>query len=273
MNKTFSIDSYKKVFDEYASRYDRSDGRVELKIIHTNAVVSIMAQICENRHLPEHTEKLALLCALFHDIGRFEQLKQYDTFLDHKSIDHALLGCQVLKENGILDSLPPQDKENVLTAIANHNRLEIDPAIVTAAKAPGASDESRELLELCKLIRDADKCDIFRVFAVDDMTDVVGVPDETVAKEVVSPAVMDAMRSHRCIDKRLRRTYLDFWASFLGFFFDLNYPESLAIAKKQGYYRVPFDRVTFEKPEAKKQVAEILSIVEDYIDHFTGRPD
>ena len=59
------------------------------------------------------TAGLALLCALFHDIGRFEQLKQYDTFLDHKSVDHASLSCRVLRENHVLDRLPETDTEAV----------------------------------------------------------------------------------------------------------------------------------------------------------------
>ena len=37
-----SYEKYKSLFHDYASRYDKSDGRVELKIIHTEAVVSIM---------------------------------------------------------------------------------------------------------------------------------------------------------------------------------------------------------------------------------------
>ena len=258
MEVSHSFDAYQAAFYEYAGRFDSSDGRVALKIVHTDAVVAIMKRLCSMRKLPKHTESLALLCALFHDIGRFEQLKQYDTFLDHKSVDHAALSCQVLKENQILAALPAPDQEMILTAIANHNRLEIDENSVSG----------QEGMTLCRLLRDADKCDIFRVFATDDMTDVIGVPDEIPAGETVSPSVLSAVREHRCVDKRIRETHLDFWISFLSFFFDLNYPESAAIAKEQGYYRVPFDRVTFTDPVGKKQVQEILTIIEDYLRSF-----
>ena len=100
------FNEYKKYFDDYAARYDHTDGRVALKIVHTYAVVSVMENLCQKRLLPPHTAGLALLCALFHDIGRFEQLEQYDTFLDHKSVDHASLSCRVLRENHVLDRLP-----------------------------------------------------------------------------------------------------------------------------------------------------------------------
>ena len=75
------FNEYKKYFDDYAARYDHTDGRVALKIVHTYAVVSVMENLCQKRLLPPHTAGLALLCALFHDIGRFEQLKQELTAL------------------------------------------------------------------------------------------------------------------------------------------------------------------------------------------------
>lgn len=259
MEQPFSFDAYRKKFDDYAAGYDQSDGRVALKIIHTHAVVSIMEQLCRERRLPGHIRNLALLCALFHDIGRFEQLLRYHTFLDHKSIDHAALSCQVLLENAILDDLSPTEREWILTAIRNHNRLEIEDSVLEGENEP---------LELTRLLRDADKCDIFRVFAVDHMEDVIGVPDETVAKGLVSPDVLAKIRHFCCVDKKIRKTYLDYWISFLGFFFDLNYAESAAIARKQGYYRVPFDRVSFCHQEARQQVDEALRLVEDYADRL-----
>ena len=245
MEVSHSFDAYQAAFYEYAGRFDSSDGRVALKIVHTDAVVAIMKRLCSMRKLPKHTESLALLCALFHDIGRFEQLKQYDTFLDHKSVDHAALSCQVLKENQILAALPAPDQEMILTAIANHNRLEIDENSVSG----------EEGMTLCRLLRDADKCDIFRVFATDDMTDVIGVPDEIPAGETVSPAVLSAVREHRCVDKRIRETHLDFWVSFLSFFFDLNYPESAAIAKEQGVVQILKQARIFR---AQRTVDELL---------------
>ena len=36
------FNEYKTYFDTYAARYDKADGRVALKIVHTYAVVSVM---------------------------------------------------------------------------------------------------------------------------------------------------------------------------------------------------------------------------------------
>ena len=49
------FNEYKKYFDDYAARYDHTDGRVALKIVHTYAVVSVMENLCQKRLLPPHT--------------------------------------------------------------------------------------------------------------------------------------------------------------------------------------------------------------------------
>ena len=43
------FNEYKTYFDTYAARYDKADGRVALKIVHTYAVVSVMETLCRLR--------------------------------------------------------------------------------------------------------------------------------------------------------------------------------------------------------------------------------
>ena len=177
-------------FLEYASAYDDgSDTRIKLKIIHTQRVTEVMEQL--TAALPFRTrQKLAYLCAVYHDIGRFEQLKRYHTFLDYKSIDHAQLGCEILRQGDFLGELSDREREQVLTAIGNHNRLAIEDGL----------DE--KTLLFAKLIRDADKCDIFRVFAQEDPVDTTGFSAEQVGQEAVSDVVYESILGHYCIKNR-----------------------------------------------------------------------
>lgn len=39
-----------------------------------------MSEICHRMHLTEEDTELARIIALLHDIGRFEQLKRFDSF-------------------------------------------------------------------------------------------------------------------------------------------------------------------------------------------------
>lgn len=243
-----------KVFMQYADRYDCAhDSKMKLKVVHTLAVADVMKQLTDALQLSEHTAYLAHLCAMFHDIGRFEQLRRFHTFLDHKSVDHAALGCEVLVQEKMLAELSAREQEMVLTAIRNHNRFQIEEGL----------DE--ETLLLCKLIRDADKCDIFRVFASENMKDTMGESEEQVAQESVSDAMLASILEHRCVKKEERRTGLDIWVSFLAFFFDFYFTESIAVAKEQGYYRQPFDRTIFTNSETAARVKRILDEVEAFI--------
>ncbi len=243
----------KEAFDKYTSNYDLSNGMINLKVVHTMAVVGVMNRLTNLLNLPEHTKYLAEICAVFHDIGRFEQVRKYKTFLDNLSVNHAELGCKVIVENNLLYPLSDSEKQQVITAIINHNVYAIDPNI------------TGETLTLCKLIRDADKCDIFRVFACEEMTDTMGETYEQVSKETVTRDVMNCFLEHRTIPKTIRKTGLDIWISFLAFFFDFNFKESIEIAKDDGYYIKPFERISFEKEETRLKVAIILDDLKNFI--------
>ena len=166
-------------FLKYAGHYDRTNGMIELKVVHTLRVAEVMDRITAGLDLPDETRYLAALCAVFHDIGRFEQVTRYGTYNDRRSVNHAVLSCEVLRENGFLEHLPERQQEMILTAIENHNKLAIDDGL----------DEDTMLL--AKLIRDADKVDIFRVFAEEEMVDTMGEMIEMVEQETVTDEVFE----------------------------------------------------------------------------------
>lgn len=242
-----------KIFLDYASGYDRTNGKINLKIVHTMEVAKVMDQLTEKLGLEEEMKMLAHICAVFHDIGRFEQVKRYDTFLDHLSVDHAELGCEVLEEEEILYQLTDEQQKMVITAIRNHNKYAIEDGL----------DE--KTLLLCKLIRDADKSDIFRVFACEDMVDTMGETVAQVEQETITDCVYDCIFQHQCVEKTIRKTGLDKWIGFLSFFFDMYFSESLEMQMKYKYYRKPFDEAHFALPETREKVECIMKEVENYI--------
>ena len=72
----------KQQFEKYLDGYDSNNDKVRLKIIHTYGVVHAMEEICHRMQLSEEDTKLARIIALLHDIGRFEQLKRFDSIAD-----------------------------------------------------------------------------------------------------------------------------------------------------------------------------------------------
>ena len=78
-----------KAFQDYTSHYDVTDEKVKLKIDHTYRVSSLCQQIAVQSGFDKDETELAWLTGLLHDVGRFEQLRRYGTFMDAQSIDQS----------------------------------------------------------------------------------------------------------------------------------------------------------------------------------------
>ena len=71
-----------KAFKQYLKQYDLEDGRNKLKVIHTYEVVRMSEYIATKLGLTEEDIQVAKLVALLHDIGRFEQVKLTEGFVE-----------------------------------------------------------------------------------------------------------------------------------------------------------------------------------------------
>ena len=140
----------KRQFNNYLKDYDCHNDKIRLKIVHTYGVVKESTDISARMRLSEEDTTLAKMIALLHDIGRFEQLKRFDSFLPD-TMDHAAYGVKILfnndnGENLIRRFVPESDFDEIIRiSIAKHSDFKLD----------GISD-ARTLLH-AKIIRDADK--------------------------------------------------------------------------------------------------------------------
>lgn len=149
------VKEYYNWFNSYVKEFYGEDDvvnqNIELKEIHTLKVAKHAANIAKSLNLTEEEVNVAEIIGLFHDVGRFEQFKKYKTFKDHLSENHATLGIRILEENKILEELDQSTQKIILKAIELHNTKELP------------NDLNEEEALFCKLIRDADKMDIFRI--------------------------------------------------------------------------------------------------------------
>ena len=97
------IDSRKvqESFKEYLKDYDLENGSIKLKIRHTYEVVKKSEYIATGLGLDKENIELAKIIALLHDIGRFEQIKEFNEFSD-KKMEHAEFGVKVLFEENLI---------------------------------------------------------------------------------------------------------------------------------------------------------------------------
>lgn len=102
MKLIINRDQVKRAFAQYVHKYDAEDEKILLKIRHTYRVAEISERIAVGLGLSAYDTDLAWLIGMLHDIGRFEQLKQYGTFVDADSIDHAHFGVELLFRDGLI---------------------------------------------------------------------------------------------------------------------------------------------------------------------------
>lgn len=214
-----------KAFADYAAHYNAADAKVKLKIDHTYRVAALCARIAQSLDLPPEDVDLAWLSGILHDVGRFEQLRRYNTFIDAQSVSHAALSVAVLFDEGrIRDYLDDAGADALLrTAVEWHS----------AFRLPEALDDRTRLF--CQILRDADKIDILRVNVETPMEEIYNVSTAALRRSPVTPAVLDAFYAHHCVLHSLKQYPADNAVGHASLVFELCYPESLRIVDEQGW--------------------------------------
>lgn len=112
----------KKAFENYLNDYDRKNEKIKLKIVHTYGVMECSKENAEDMKMSAEDCELAQLIGLLHDIGRFEQLKCYNSF-EPGTMDHAAFGVRILFEERLIRRFVEEDKwdEIIKTAIGHHS--------------------------------------------------------------------------------------------------------------------------------------------------------
>lgn len=246
-----------KSFQEYLKNYDTNDGSIALKIKHTYEVVKKSEYIANGLRLDKENIELAKIIALLHDIGRFEQIKEFEEFND-KKIEHAEFGVKVLFDNSLIRKFIDEDKyDNIIyKAIYNHNKYKIEENL-----------NEKELLQ-CKIIRDADKLDNFRVKEKDKLEDMFPkiYNEKTINYETISEKVYEDFMQHKCIKLEDRKTIIDYWVCVIAFIFDLNFNISLQYVKENNYIDILVNRIEYKNDTTKQKMEDIRKCAKEYID-------
>lgn len=210
-------------FNSYVARYDASDERIALKVEHTYEVAELCDEIARGEGLPPADVDLAWLCGLLHDIGRFEQLRQWGTFGDADSCSHAALGIQVLKDEMGSFTNDPEWARIIESAVALHSDFRLPS---------GLSD--REGL-FCTITRDADKVDILRVFNQSSCDAVLGIDSSEFSRGEISDVAFEAFGERRCLARDERPGSLDGLVGAVCLAFELDLPTSRKALGDRGY--------------------------------------
>lgn len=247
------IEKAKNEFMKYTDNYDSSNPHINRKIYHSLRVMEWSKKIAENSNLNNEQIELATLIGLLHDIGRFEQRKIYNTFSDKLSTDHGNLGVEILEKDNFIRKFIETDKYDkiIKIAIKNHNKYEIQE---------GLTEE--ELLQ-SKIIRDADKLDIFY-----EATEIFWDSEEDkekIEKSFISEDYFEQFKNNKPIYRRPDQTKLDEIISLIAFMFDMNFEYSLNVIKNEKYVDVILKRFNYKNESTKNQIEQIRIIADEYL--------
>ncbi len=257
-------DRARRAFDAYVRAYDAASPRIKLKIDHTYRVAQLCERIARSLELDERDVDLAWLCGLLHDIGRFEQVRRYDTFNDGASVSHAALGIDVL-----FDETPAPDAPATTSICAFVDSDACDELIRTAIathsgfRLPADLDERTRLF--CDILRDADKIDIMNAVCLEPVEAIFGVSEGQIDASELSPAVVAAFDARRTVRRDERRHPADYVVGFACFVFELVYPESRRAAREQGRVFELLDR-PFTNAQTAREIARMTAELHAWLD-------
>lgn len=195
-----------KAFDNYVSNFDLNDKNIRLKYDHSYRVANLSKKYAKLLNFSDEDILLAEVIGLIHDIGRFDQIKKYNSYDDINNMDHADYGAFLLFNKGLIKKFwkNKKDYELIKFAIENHNKLTI----------PNIDDE--RFMKFAKLIRDVDKLDIIYIYAFSDDVKF------NVSNDCISESIIKNIKSHKMVERTDRKNTNNEIALSFAYAFDIN---------------------------------------------------
>lgn len=198
-----------------------------LKIEHSKKVLKHAFAIIHDNDFKPYLNLAIVLAALYHDLGRFPQYTKWNTFKDSISVNHALLGAKMLKNNHIIQEEDLLVRRIVLCAVALHNRFTVKKSLMPDIKL------------VTNAVRDSDKCDIIRIFAEEfstknenNATIMLNVVDDA---NLYTPAIMEDALAGRVASYGQLQSVNDFKILLGTWIYDTHFSTSKRFLKQSGY--------------------------------------
>lgn len=167
------------------------------------------------------------------------------------------IGNEILfKNNLIRDFIKDEQYDTIISkSILNHNRLNIENNL-----------NDRELLH-AKIIRDADKADNFRVKATDNFENIIdNASKEILENDIISDKIFNNFMDSKIIVREDRKTYMDFWVSYIAFIFDFNFKSGLRYIQEKDYISKIVNRLDYKNTDTREKMEKIRKHAMQYVE-------
>lgn len=258
---------YKTWFLNYVKNYGNYP-EIILKRDHSLRVAENMKEVFSEWNVDDEYISLANFIGLYHDIGRFEQWKNYNTFVDGVSIDHASLGTNILLKLDIVNESLPEWPFflTILNAVYYHNKYSLPEKLNIKDESifhklnnfdiySDYIDKEPAINSLYAMaIRDADKIDILKQYLLSD--NLISYSDEPVSQKVANDFI-----NNKLILIKDRKSKNDSILLRLAFINDINLVDFLKQIRDESII------------EQMNEVYPNKDLVQIYFDHAKERLD
>lgn len=251
------VQRFSEYFHAQHAKNDEQQQLFKLKYTHCQHVRKAVLDIGKNLYSDLNHLDLAEVAGLYHDIGRFEQARRYDSCLDYKTEDHAVLGAKIVRKEHLLFDLNIKEQEIILTAIALHNKIEL----------PDTLDSTS--LWVTKLLRDADKLDIWRVvteyYQSRSQNKNAYIELELSDSPFVTEDVCLAVMKKKLVRLNELKSLNDFKILQMGWVFDINFIETLRLLVAREYIQSIINTLP-DLPIVHEVATKVRSYIEKRLD-------
>jgi len=228
------------------------DPIVQKTLEHINQVVENSRILAGSLDLSDTEKAVAEMNAQFHDIGRLWLLVPGNSEI--KDADHSQLSIEYLKSSEAFKKVDDQTQNIVKQVIKYHNKPELP------------LKENDTILFYLKLLRDADKLDVWRG-TTEYIIRKSGKPNmaqelSLSEKAVVTPSFCKIIIDGGIPNKNDLVTFNDFIIFQMSWIFDLHFKKSFQIVNQKQYIRHLYDSLP-----KNDNVIEIYRMLRIYIEN------
>jgi hypothetical protein len=217
--RIYDIKQVHEWFSSYVNSY-ATEGKLpvisEIKRKHSYKVESVGRRLATVMNWDNESVLIGTAASLLHDIGRFSQFRDYGTLIDSLSIDHGERGIEELKLFFPKEFADEEGYKAIIESVRWHNKKKL-PEDIDGIYAP-----------FCKLVRDADKIDIFCLVQDHIVRGKVGelLPCHK-NSDTLSESVLKEIEGHGYSSYKNVSSLADFLLMQITWLLDINYAASM----------------------------------------------
>jgi hypothetical protein len=253
--RIYDIKQIHNWFDDYVSRF-AVDGKMpdisEIKRKHSYRVESVGRRLEIEMKWDNESVLLGTAASLLHDTGRFSQFRDYGTLYDASSIDHGERGYEELKLFFSKELADEEGYKAIIESVRWHNKKKL-PEGIDDIYAP-----------FCKLVRDADKIDVFRLV---QNHIVKGKVNELLPRHKISAplseAVLKEVEEHGYSSYINASSLADFLLMQVTWLLDINYAASMKMINELGTVEKIIEQLPLNK-RALDVLDNLLKRIDEY---------